>query len=400
MEDTKKHATEPDFEFSISDAVTVGSKELIDNLFSTSYKDNPDDLTSIKKDEKEEEEEVSVKKEEPLVKKKEEPKSKKKEEPEVPEPEDEEKQEEEEEEEDNSKVDGSIFASLAKDLFKHGVFTPTDDEDPENIEINTPEELLERFDYEKKKGAIETLENFLGQFGDEYKNAFEAIFVKGVNPREYFGTYSQIEDLSKMDLSIEANQIAVVKKALAEQGFEPEDINTEIERLRNYGDLESVATKHHKALVKRESAKLKELEQKKEEEQKQKMLFKRQYEENISNIISEKLKKREFDGIPINQKIADELHDFLVTEKYRTPSGDILTEFDKAILELRRPENHEKRVKVALILQLLEKDPTLSVIQRTGMSKKTNSLFEGVVKSAGKAYSGEDNPKSIKSWFS
>jgi hypothetical protein len=32
---------------------------------------------------------------------------------------------------------------------------------------------------EKKKGAIEMVNNFIGQFGEDYQEAFDAIFVKG-----------------------------------------------------------------------------------------------------------------------------------------------------------------------------------------------------------------------------
>ena len=162
----------------------------------------------------------------------------------------------EEEEEDN--VPTTQFAALSNDLFKLGVFTK--DEDEEDIAISTPEEFLERFEAEKKKGAIDVVNNFIGQFGEDYQNAFQSIFVNGVDPKEYFSTYNAIENFTQMDLSQESNQVAVIRQALADQGFDPEDITSEVERLKNYGDLESVADKHHKVLVKKEAAKLQKLE--------------------------------------------------------------------------------------------------------------------------------------------
>ena len=51
-----------------------------------------------------------------------------------------------------------------------------------------------------------------------------------------------------------------MQQALTDQGFEAEDISKEIERLQNYGDLEAVATRHHKVLVKKEAKKLQQLE--------------------------------------------------------------------------------------------------------------------------------------------
>jgi DNA-binding transcriptional MerR regulator len=295
-------------------------------------------------------------------------------------------------------VASTKFEALANDLFNLGVFTKEDDDDEEPI--NTPEEFLERFQAEKKKGAIEVVNNFIGQFGEDYQQAFDAIFVKGVDPKEYFGTYNNIANFSDMDLSQEGNQIAVIKQALQDQGFDPEDVETEVERLKNYGDLESVATKHHKVLVKKEAQKLAQLEQKAELELQQKSAIKNQYIQNVQTILGEKLKAKEFDGIPLNPKIAGELQDFLLVDKYKTNSGETLTDFDRTILELKRPENHAMKVKLGLLLKILEKDPTLSTIQKTGVTKKSNELFGQVArqveKSATKGNKSSGNPTS---WF-
>jgi len=302
------------------------------------------------------------------------------------------------EDSDDSEVGTSKFEALSNDLFNLGVFTKDDDE--EDINISTPEEFLERFQAEKKKGAIEVVNNFIGQFGEDYQQAFDAIFVKGVDPKEYFGTYGNIQSFSEMDLSQENNQVAVIKQALSDQGFDPEDIETEVERLKNYGDLETVSTKHHKVLVKKEAQKLQELEAKSERELQQKAAIKNQYINNVQSIIQDKLKTKEFDGIPLNPKIAGELQDFLLVDKYKTNSGETLTDFDRTILELKRPENHANKVKVALLLKILEKDPTLSTIQKTGVSKKSNQLFSEVARQVDKgSVKGNKTDRPASSWF-
>ena len=289
------------------------------------------------------------------------------------------------------------FTALARDLFKLNVFTK--DEDEEDVNISSPEEFLERFQNEKKKGAIEMVNSFIGQFGEDYQQAFDAIFVKGVNPKEYFGTYNNVVSFAEMDLSQENNQVTVIKQALADQGFEPDDINTEVERLKNYGDLETVATKHHKVLVKKEAQKLAQMEQKAEMELQQKQAIKNQYIQNVQTVLQDKLKSKEFDGIPINPKLANELQDFLLVDKYKTASGETLTDFDRTILELKRPENHATKVKVALLLKILEKDPTLSTIQRTGVTKKSNELFGEVARQVTKAKSTSAQQPKTNSWF-
>ena len=299
---------------------------------------------------------------------------------------------EEESEEDST----NQFTALSRDLLKLGVFT--NEEGDEETPINSAEEFLERFEAEKKKGAIEVVQNFIGQFGEDYQQAFDAIFVKGVDPKDYFGTYNAIESFSEMDLSQESNQIAIIKQALADQGFDPEDITTEVERLQNYGDLESVAAKHHKVLVKKETAKLQQLEQQKTVELQRQAQYKQQYQQNVTAVLQEKLKAKEFDGIPLNPKLASELQDFLLADKWKTSSGETLTDFDRAILDLKRPENHEQKVKVALLLKVLEKDPTLSTIQRSGISKKSNELFGEVARQASKS-SVKSKSSSPPSWF-
>lgn len=304
--------------------------------------------------------------------------------------------------EDNDEEDGdeptSAFSSLSKDLFKLGVFT--NDEDDEEVSISTPEEFLERFQAEKKKGAIEVVNNFIGQFGEDYQQAFDAIFVKGVDPKEYFGTFNSIKSFAEMDLADESNQVAVIKQALNDQGFDPEDVTTEVERLKNYGDLETVATKHHKVLVKKEAAKLQQMEQENEKRLQQQAAVKQQYVQNVQSVLQEKLKAKEFDGIPLNPKLAGELQDFLLVDKYKTASGETLTDFDKTILELKRPENHATKVKLGLLLKILEKDPTLSTIQKTGITKKSNELFGEVARQVSKSSTKTGNkPRPTTSWF-
>lgn len=306
-----------------------------------------------------------------------------------------------ESDDDSDEPQGTQFSALANDLYKLGVFTSEDGDDQEPI--STPEEFLERFNNEKKKGATEIVQNFIGQFGEDYQEAFDAIFVKGVDPKDYFTTYNQVVGFAEMDLSDENNQVKVMKQALTNQGFDPEDVETEIERLKNYGDLENVAAKNHKVLVKKEAAKLQQMEADSEQELQQKQAVRNQYINNVQTILNDKVKAKEFDGIPINPKLATELQDFLLVDKWKTPSGETLTDFDRAILDLKRPENHAQKVKIGLLLKMLEKDPTLSTIQRSGVTKKSDQLFGEVARQVTKAKTGGPSGNggtNSKSWFS
>ncbi len=310
------------------------------------------------------------------------------------------KKENSEEGDQDQEEPSTQFTALSNDLFKLGVFTNEDEDEEESI--STAEQFLERFNTEKKKGASEIVQNFIGQFGEDYQDAFDAIFVKGINPKEYFNTYNSVAEFSGMDLTFEDNQVRIMKQALTEQEFDAEDVETEIERLRNYGDLENVAIKHHKVLVKKEAAKLKQMEFNAEEAQKQKSAIRNQYINNVQTIIGDKVRAKDFDGIPINPKIATELQDFLLVDKWKTPSGETLTDFDRAILDMKKPENHEMKVKVGLLLKMLEKDPTLSTIQKTGVTKKSNQLFGEIARHVTKdkkSFSQGGSGAKPNSWF-
>lgn len=309
-----------------------------------------------------------------------------------------EEQEDEEGEEDSS-AEKNQFEILSKELYKLGVFTKGEDEE-DAPEVKTAEEFLERFNFEKKKGAIETIESFIGQFGEDYKNAFEAIYVKGVDPKEYFSTYNKIQNFAELDLASEENQLLVIRQALQDQGFEEDDVKSELERLKNYGDLEAVAQKHHKVLIKKEAAKLQQLEQENQVRLQEQRAQKQKYAANVTAVLQEKIKAKEFDGIPLSPKIAGELQDFLLVEKWKTPSGETLTDFDRTILDLKRPENHAMKVKVALILKTLEKDPTLSTIQKAGITKKSDQLFgDLVITKSGKESKSDGSGKKVKSAY-
>ena len=67
---------------------------------------------------------------------------------------------------------------------------------------------------------------------------------------------------------------------------------------------------------------------------------------------------------------------------------------------MKRPENHELKVKVGLLMKILEKDPTLSTIQRTGVTKKSNQLFGEVARQVTKSKTNIQNKKTKpNSWF-
>ena len=270
------------------------------------------------------------------------------------------------------------FEAFSKGLFDLGAFSK---EEGEEITIpKTGEEFLSLFNEQSGKRAESIISDFLSKFGDDYRDAFDNIFVNGVNPKDYYQTYNAIQNFSELDLSTENNQEKVVRQALTDLGYEEEDVASEIERLKNYGDLETAAGKHHKVLIKKEQQKLAQLKEQKQAQLEQQQSIKTQFATNVTNVLQDKLKTKDFDGIPITPQLAKDVQDMLLTEKWKTSSGEPLTDFDVEILNLKKPENHATKAKLALLLRILKDDPTLSSIRKSAITKTSNVLFDEVVR--------------------
>lgn len=288
-----------------------------------------------------------------------------------------------------STEDIPVWTSLSNDLYKLGMFTAETDEEGNEVFVpaSTPEEFKDRWEVEMKKGVQSTISNFLGRFGEDYQDAFDAIYVNGVNPKDYFSTQIEIQNLKELDLTKVENQKLIIRKALVDQGFEEDDIQEEITRLEDYGDLEKLSQRYHKVIAKKEEARLEQLAAAKQAEIKRQEEIEEHYANNVFNILKNKYTTKDFDGIPVNKAFAEQTMDYLTTKKYKLPGGELLTEFEKELLETKRPENHELRVKYAMLLQLLKKDPTLSTITKKAVSKETNQVFNEVARHTKKTLS-------------
>ena len=310
---------------------------------------------------------------------------------------------EEEEEEIKTKVgskeepkeepkDQSQFASLSKELYDLDVFTTNEGEEP--VIAETPEEFLELFNQEKTKGATTWLNNFLGRFGDDRRELFEAIFIDGVNPESYLPIYNEVQSIDSLDLEDESNQEKILKIYYKKAGWTEDKITSKIERLKLYSDLEDEAKTIHPILLKDEQQKLKESAEGEKNKQEAIQESDRDYKQGLLRIMQEKLKGKSFDGIPFSDKEAVATDRFLTEKKWKTPSGELLTDFDKFILDSRRPENLHLRAKIAL-LALNNFD--FSKIEKRAISKESNSLFSTLVTQKDKKQITKSTPNN--SWL-
>ncbi len=264
------------------------------------------------------------------------------------------------------------FESLSKGLMQVGVFTE-DGEVPK-----TEEEFIARFEQEKQKGASEWLNNFLSaEHGPEGIDIFKAIFVDKVDPREYFTVYNDTLNLAEIDIDDESHQKTVFKEYYSRLGWPSAKIESKLEKAIEYGDLASDSKDFHEELLKQNEKKLKDIEEESKAKQLQQVQIEREYIDTITKIINEKLPTKEINGIPLNPDVAKKVVDFLTTKKYQTPDKQKLTEFDKFILETKRPENLSQRILIALLAQ---SNFDFSKIEKRAVTKSTKSVFAGLIK--------------------
>lgn len=282
------------------------------------------------------------------------------------------KPEEKQKEETPAKEDESsddVFSTLSKNLVDLGIFTQEEDEDLPT----TAEEFKDKWIAERQNQVNSDIYNFLmSKHGEEGYKIFNDIFVNGVDPREYLAKYVEVSSFKEMDLSSEPNQEKVVRESLRRQGLKEDLIDKKLQKMKDYGDLEEEASIAHELLVAQEERDLEEMAKEKAEEEHFKKTQKAQYQAGLQKLLTEKLKTKEFDGIPVTDKVVREVYDYLDTEKWQLKNGDRLTDFDKELLDLRKPENLELKIKLAL---LLKNKLDLSKLKTSLLSKETSKIF-------------------------
>lgn len=287
-------------------------------------------------------------------------------------------EEEEEQEEKETKAEkkeeaDNQFESFSKELYKLNVLTQEGEDEP--TFAKTGEDLLALLNREKQKGGIQWVEQFLEQHGEDRRELFDAIFIKGVDPKEYLPVYNQAQSLEALDLTQEKNQEKVVREFYKRANVSEEKIDTKIQRLKDIAELQSEAEDFHPQLLEQDKQKAADVAEAAEELNKNKAAIEQIYKDSLVKVLQEKGKGKDMDGIPVSQKLLQEAYDSLVTKKWKLADGSLLTDFDKFILETKKPENVEKRLKIALLEKI---GWDFSKIQTKAISNKSTELFQSL----------------------
>lgn len=265
--------------------------------------------------------------------------------------------------------DENVFTTISKDLVTAGVFS----EDEEALPTND-EEFLARFNKESVNKANAQLTKFLEQFGKDRLDAFRAIFVNGVDPKEYFQIGTQSENILNLDMEQESNQKKVVRKYYTEVLNLPESrADKMLQGVIEDGELDAEATLAHTKFKELQDNKLAAVEQAKLDEQNRRSQEKQYFNHHVNQFLSTKQNSKDFEGLKFNDDISATVQRNLTQPAYKLPNGELITEFQKFIMELSNPENIEVAVKIAL---LKENNFDFTKIQSKKASEEKSKLFQ------------------------
>ncbi len=247
----------------------------------------------------------------------------------------------------------------------------------EDAEVTTTEELLEVVKNEFKKGAEDELNAFLSSKGEKAIKFFQAVYIDGIDPQEYFSISQNIESVEGLDMENVDVQRNLVRRSLMEApGANAARVDKYLKLIEEEGDLDKEAVQAQNLFLEREQRQI----EKKKTEAEQKAKFERaeqtQYESSISNKLVEVLKTKDLAGLPFTDKIAENTRSYMTNKNWKL-NGKELSDFDKDLLELRKPENIEKALKIAYLLQ---NDFDFSKIKNKAISEKTDKLFTKLTK--------------------
>lgn len=275
--------------------------------------------------------------------------------------------------EEPAKEDEVDYSVIYKTLVDQGILS----EDEEVTEVGDGEILLEQFKKEGRRIANEEISGVLNQAGQGAWDAFKAIIFDKVDPELYFKSQVTIERYQNLDLEDEQNQEVVVRNYYKSLGWQDEKIAKKLTKLKDYDDLKDEAEVAQEKLIELEQRNAQQLQAQKQQEIKIKEQQKAFYEQEMFKIAQNKLKTKDFDGIPVTEKVANNTLNYLTQPAYQIPAtGEVISAFDNMLLELKRPENFEKAFKIALLEQA---GWDFSKIKTKALSEKSNELFKSAM---------------------
>ena len=240
------------------------------------------------------------------------------------------------------------------------------------------EELAEEILEDKFDEAIE------GRIGELFAGLPDVVkqmikFAKdGGDPTAFVQTLAQATSTgltTNMDMSQEANQEAVMKTMLKKDGYDDEDISTQIEFLKDSGKLKAMAEKRFDVWNKNQEKETAALTAAQENRRKQ---DREELRERKATLIAELQTTAEVDGIKLNSKDKREIPSYIFDKNIELENGSKISNYHKDVWEAM--SNKKASLQLAKLLRERKKDGSFdfSKIEKIAETAVTRKVKDNV----------------------
>lgn len=306
-----------------------------------------------------------------------------------------EKETEEDESEDSKKTSETTTKELnnigVASFLKEKGFLDFELEEGEELDEDKASTLIE----EKFEESVETKVNDLIKGLPETVKNLVKFAANGGNVTEYLSALQSrgSDKISKdIDLEDEKNQELVVRHKLAAQGEEDEDIETQIEFLKEKGKLGDVAEKHFSKWVKESEDEEKAFAENQKNARKVAKENQIKFKKEISSLLQE---KDEIYNLKFSDTEKKELPDYISNASIELEDGRKMTPFYSDLFETLKDKE-----KTLALAKIIKKGLDFSDIEKSAKTKQTKELKENLQRTEKTSVSkGSSQPKRLTDYF-
>lgn len=218
------------------------------------------------------------------------------------------------------KVEKSGVVELMNKLIEKGQLVPFDDDKPlEEYSLKDFEELLEANIQDRERNLAEKIPSeFFGSLPEELQAAAAYVMEGGTDLKSVFRALSQVEEIKSLDPNDPYDQEKIVREYLTFTKYgSPEEIEEEIESLRDRDELEKKASKFKPKLEQKEKEQVARKIAQQEDYRKKQEVAAQEYMHSVY----ETLKPGEVNGIKLDKKTQSVLYNGLTQPSYPSISG-------------------------------------------------------------------------------
>jgi hypothetical protein len=276
--------------------------------------------------------------------------------------------EEDDDDEEEEEESSSFLSKTLEKLIEKNIIVPFEDDKPisEYSEKDIEELLQANLDQKKEEVRDEVAKEFFDNMPEEFQFAAKYFADGGQDLKSLFRHMAEQKEIAELDLSDDSNREVVIREYLSATRYgTPEEIEEEIESLKDRGDLEKKANQFKPKLEKmREQVVLDKI--KKQEELKTKSVEKAR---NFMQSVYKTLEPGELGGVKLDAKTQNMLYAGLVQPNYPSISGKptnllghLLEKYQvvepnlalvsEALWLLSNPEEYKEKIRTAVKVEV------------------------------------------------